>query len=213
MLEVDFLSERLQLLPERAIFWPKQRLLILADFHLGKASHFRRSGIPVPTGVIKKNLERLVELLYKTDPAQVLFLGDLFHSDYNPEWEAFGAIVTNFPQIRFELAIGNHDVLSAYQYERFGIQVFPEIRVKPFVFCHHPVSSLEPEWYPLTGHVHPGVRLNGKGKQGLTLPCFYFGKQQGHLPAFGELTGKVSVRPANGDRIFAITPSMVMECI
>lgn len=41
-------GERIDLLPERAAWWPAARTLFVADAHLGKAAVFRARGLPVP---------------------------------------------------------------------------------------------------------------------------------------------------------------------
>jgi metallophosphoesterase superfamily enzyme len=46
----------LLLLPEKAVFWPAQGMLIIADIHFGKAASFRAQGIPVPRGTTTENL-------------------------------------------------------------------------------------------------------------------------------------------------------------
>ena len=43
--------------------------------------------------------------------------------------------------------------------------------------------------YVLAGHLHPGVRLHGPGRQSVRLPCFAFGRNAALLPAFSEFTG------------------------
>ena len=48
MLEIDCAGERLVLLPEKAVFWPSEKTLIVADLHLGKTAAFRAAGIGVP---------------------------------------------------------------------------------------------------------------------------------------------------------------------
>ncbi len=58
-----------------------------------------------------------------------------------------------------------------------------------------------------SGHVHPGVRLQGKGKQSLSLPCFHFTEKQCIMPAFGEFTGKFIIKPNGKDRVYVIAKS------
>jgi metallophosphoesterase superfamily enzyme len=58
--------------------------------------------------------------------------------------------------------------------------------------------------------VHPAVKLRGNGGQKLTLPCFYFGKIQGLLPAFGTFTGKSIIRTEEESRVFVVTPESVI---
>ena len=65
---IQIRKEKLQLMPEKAMFWPTRKTLIIADVHLGKAMHFRRAGIPVPGGVEQLNLQRLEDLILSTRP-------------------------------------------------------------------------------------------------------------------------------------------------
>jgi metallophosphoesterase superfamily enzyme len=71
---------------------------------------------------------------------------------------------------------------------RLGIEVVDE----PFALdglrlCHHPrpVSGA----YVLGGHLHPCVKLLGRARDRMRLPCFWFGPTVGVLPAFGAFTG------------------------
>ncbi|MCS6939106.1 MAG: DEAD/DEAH box helicase, partial [Roseiflexus sp.] len=64
--------------------------------------------------------------------------------------------------------------------------------------------------YTLAGHLHPAVRLNGVGRQRVTLPCFWFGAQVGVLPAFGGFTGAALITPEPGDQVFVIADGEVV---
>lgn len=78
-----------------------------------------------------------------------------------------------------------------------------------FIFSHIPLE--EPgEGFNLAGHIHPGVRLRGMGRQQVTLPCFYFGEGQGLLPAFGAFTGLGLIHPKNTDAVYVITENEVI---
>jgi DNA ligase-associated metallophosphoesterase len=209
-MEVEVFGEMLELLPQKAVFWPKEKILLVADLHLGKVNHFRKSGFPVPTKANDRNIELLVDLLWRTKPDRIVFLGDLFHSHYNPEWEVFGELVKNFATVSFELVQGNHDIMSELQYQRKGISVVDRLSISSFLFTHHPLDEIETNTYNLAGHIHPGVRLTGKAKQQMTLPCFYFGKNQGLLPAFGMFTGLACVEPKKEDKIFVIAEDKII---
>jgi uncharacterized protein len=211
-MQVEIFGEVLQLFPEKAIFWPKEQILLVADLHLGKINHFRKSGIAVPSKANDKNIEALVELLWRVKPLRVICLGDLFHSHYNPEWEVFGELIKHFSNISFELVMGNHDIMSEMQYVRKGIKVFDTLQIGNFLLTHHPLEVIPPDVYNLYGHIHPGVLLQGKGKQSVTLPCFYFGQRQGVLPAFGMFTGLARIQPRKEEKIFVIAENKVI-CI
>jgi len=208
---IDLCGEQLELLPQKAIYWKREQALLMADLHLGKINHFRKSGIPVPSKANEKNLELIIELIQSTNPARVIFLGDLFHSHYNQEWEVFGELVKHFQSISFELVLGNHDILSEGQYVRKGITLYEELRMPPFIFTHHPLETEDQDFYNLAGHIHPGATLHGKARQSVTLPCFYFGKQQGILPAFGMFTGLARIRPKKEDGVYVIVENAIVK--
>lgn len=204
-------NEVLTLLPQRMLFWEAQSMLIIADLHLGKVNHFRKAGIAVPVKANEKNLEELVSSIQQTSPRRVVFLGDLFHSHYNEEWEALGQLIKHFASISFELVVGNHDVLSDYQYQKHGILLRDALWIHPFLLTHHPLENYVGDLYNLAGHIHPGARLVGKGRQSMTLPCFYFGKHQGLLPAFGAFTGLARIAPKKEDQVFVIVENKIVS--
>jgi DNA ligase-associated metallophosphoesterase len=209
-MEVEIVNELMELLPQKVMFWKRQRVLLLADLHLGKASHFRKSGIAVPSKANDRNVELLVEVVNLTNPQRIICLGDLFHSHYNSEWEVFGEVVKHFSSVSFELVMGNHDIMSERQYSRKGIRVYDQLLEEPFLFTHHPLEEIQVNRYNIAGHVHPGIHLMGKGKQSITLPCFYFGMHQGFLPAFGMFTGLAMVAPKKEDKVFVVAENKVM---
>lgn len=210
LMRVEIFDEQLDLFPQKAVFWPKKGILFLADLHIGKINHFRRSGIPVPSKANDKNLEVIVDLVNKSQADRVICLGDLFHSHYNPEWEVFGELVKHFSKTSFELVLGNHDIMSDQQYKRKGIKVHERLCIEPFIFTHHPLTDIDPSLYNLSGHIHPGVNMTGKARQSVTLPCFYFGAQAGLLPAFGTFTGLARIYPKKDDRVFVIVNDKII---
>lgn len=211
---IDCCGQTLHLHPLRGVYWEEARTLLLADLHLGKAAHFRRAGIAVPAAVSTTDFERLHQLLATFRPARVLLLGDLFHSRYNQVWEQFVNFTTTHAAVSFELVPGNHDILSRQQYEQARLELHPpELLEGPFRFSHHPWLAAEAPatpGYNLAGHVHPCVRLRGSGGQQLRLPCFYFGRHGGILPAFGAFTGCADVEVRAGDRVYVLTEDSVL---
>ncbi len=210
MVEVEIFGELLELYPQKAALWRKKSMLFLADLHLGKINHFRKSGIAVPAKANDRNIEGIIDLVILTKPERTIFLGDLFHSHYNPEWETFGELIKHFRQTSFELVRGNHDIMSAQQYSRKGIVVHESLCMEPFILTHHPLEEADPFLYNLSGHLHPGITVRGKGRQSLTLPCFYFGGQAGLLPAFGAFTGLARIHPKKEDKVFAIVEEKIV---
>ena len=205
-------NQTLHLHPQRGIFWEEKKILFLADLHLGKAAHFRRRGIAAPSTLSLENFSNLEKLLDAFQPERVLFLGDLFHSSLNNVWEKFAQFLADYPEISFELVKGNHDILPQAVYENSVMKIhLPPMIIEPFIFSHYPLEPEELEYYNFYGHLHPGVLLEGLGRQMMKLPCFFFGKKQAVLPAFGAFTGLAMMRPKKGDKVFVIAENEVIE--
>ncbi len=200
--------------PLKAAFWEEESCVILADLHLGKAAHFRKAGIAVPSMVADANWDRLLSLLVDFKPDRVLLLGDLFHSNHNKICDEFTDLVRQFHTIIFELVIGNHDILPLNFYTDNNLIIHdPALQQNPFIFTHYPMEKQDiPEgYYNIAGHVHPSVRLRGNGRQRLRFSCFYFGKQQSIFPAFGLFTGTANILPEKGDEVFVIVEDAVVK--
>ncbi|MEX0966798.1 MAG: ligase-associated DNA damage response endonuclease PdeM [Bacteroidia bacterium] len=205
-------NQTLRLLPEKALYWQEQKLLLLADVHLGKAGHFRKAGIPVSSDIHWADLYRLTLLMKRWKPERVIFLGDLFHSDKNQEWEIFREWLLEWPQTEFILVKGNHEFLPDADYSAAHLQIVSQLEMQPFLFVHQPPPEAdEAGRYALSGHIHPGVKLWGAGRQSLRLPCFYFHRHYAILPAFGHFTGLALVKPIEAQAIFAIADEEVID--
>ena len=209
MLTHTVCGEKLTLLPEKAVWWDAQKMLVIADLHLGKSMHFRKAGIPMPLISQHKDFTALEKLLQTNGLEQVVFLGDLFHSAYNSDWEILGEIVNRHRHLRWILVQGNHDILQESHYRRFGFEVFDCIRCGPFILSHE--EQQNPDGYNIFGHIHPGVKLEGKGRQSLRLPCFFFTENWAVLPSFGKLTGLYSLYPKKTDCVFVVANGKVMR--
>lgn len=209
-MEVVIFGQVFRLYPQKAVFWKSQSTLLVSDLHLGKINHFRRAGIPVPPKANDHNLEQLIDLIQHCHPARIVCLGDLFHSHYNAEWEVFGEVVKHFSSIRFDLVMGNHDIMGRYQYQRKHIGLHDTLCMENFLLTHHPLEAIPEGRYNIAGHIHPGVRLKGRGRQSMTLPCFYFSPRQAFLPAFGKFTGLAKIAPKKEDRVFIVAENKVI---
>lgn len=187
--------------PWGTAYWEVEKMLLISDLHLGKVMHFRKFGAAVPRTALLENFRRLEKLESTFQPQTICFLGDLFHSHKNQEWHIFRNW-SKASRAQLVLVEGNHDILSPLLYEELGMQLHTEWEIGPFSLTHHP-TDLE-DRFNIAGHIHPAVRLGGKGRQRLRLPCFYVRPQQLILPAFGTFTGMHAVSPAPGDRCFAL---------
>lgn len=208
MIKHKFLKQTLCLLPEKALFWEEKKLLIIADLHLGKAGHFRKSGIPVSDLIHSKDVLNLEKLIQKYNPREVIFLGDLFHSDHNQGWEIFKRWLKSKAPLPFKLVLGNHDVLDVHNYSITNMEVVEELNIPPFSFTHIPEEA---ELYNIAGHIHPAVRLKGKARQSIRVPCYFFGQQNAILPAFGNFTGTAKINIQKTDLVFVVAENKVIK--
>ncbi|MBX7108063.1 MAG: ligase-associated DNA damage response endonuclease PdeM [Chitinophagales bacterium] len=207
-------GEELLLLPEKAVFWKRRRCLLVADLHLGKSGHFRKAGIPVSSLVHHDDLNRLSAMIKQCNAATVYLLGDLFHSFHNQEWQHFLEWRQQHDTVEIHLVKGNHDLLHDHFITDGNIILHQEsLLVPPFLLTHQPVDTAGNEHYQLHGHLHPAVRLNGKGLQSARFPCFCFGKAAGVLPAFGGFTGHSIVQPSAQDAVFIIYDNRVKQVL
>lgn len=204
----------LRLLPERAIYWPEGRTLFVADVHLGKGAAFRSMGIPIPEGSTEDTLNRLSRLLDSTEALRLDILGDLWHAKAGrtaETTERFGAWRERHRDLEVTLIEGNHDLRSGKLDPGWNVREVAEpFERGPFALCHFPETSVE-RGFRLAGHLHPGVLLEGKGRQSLRLPCFYFSGDGAILPAFGSFTGLALVEPGPGDHVFVLAGDSVVR--
>jgi DNA ligase-associated metallophosphoesterase len=201
----------LRLLREKALIWDEKKLLILADLHLGKVTHFRKEGIPLPKEVEKDNYDRFSYLLLNNDLERVIILGDLFHSEYNTEWQQFMDFLRTFSHISFDLVLGNHDILSTDQYTADNLIIHETLTIPPFFMTHEPQK--QENLVNMCGHIHPSIIMKGKGLQRLRLPCFYLNHDGLILPAFGAFTGTHSISPSEEDNIFVISKEAIIKVL
>lgn len=190
-----------------ALFWNPQNSLLIADVHLGKVTHFRKNGFAIPNQALHQNFLKLKKVVEFFNPAQIIFLGDLFHSTQNSEWNLFVDWCKNC-QSELVLIVGNHDIISAHNYETLGIKVVDFLNIDKFSLTHHPTDI--DGFFNFSGHIHPGIVLRGLGRSQLKLPCFYKRNKQMILPAFGAFTGLGLIIPQNDDVIYAITSEEII---
>jgi DNA ligase-associated metallophosphoesterase len=225
-------SESFYILSSGAVFWPRLKALILSDLHLGKSGHFRKHGIPIPGLINRADLLLLEESLEFTSAERCFILGDALHSNANSElWEIVEWRKKN--QIPMYLIPGNHDILDKDWYQKMKIMVLPKhVCIQEVGFIHDLQTINEPlfefdveseslqfvneahfELPYFSGHLHPKVLLQGKGRQKLSVPCLWIQDKHVILPAFGSFKGGEQIFPKQGDRLFAISQNSVHPII
>jgi len=198
---------------ERCMYWEDEKLLIVADIHFGKSGHFRSEGIGIPHAVFKEDLQRLFAQIQFYKPSALVIVGDFFHSHINNEALLFEKWRKDIPQLPIHLITGNHDILPKSWYNNNEITVHPEtLSIQNICFVHEfeKDKHKQEDLYYFSGHIHPGVYIDGLARQSLRFPCFYFAEQYAVLPAFGKFTGTHLIKPKKKDKVFAIVNKQII---
>jgi uncharacterized protein len=220
-LTITLAGEAVVLHPERALGLPRLQTLVIADVHWGKATSLRALGVPVPPGGTSADLARLDALLRLTGATQLVVLGDLAHSHHGWQPRALEPVLawrSRWPALDITLIRGNHDDHAGDPPASLGIRAVDAPHpLGPFACAHEPPGPARAEGpsnathtalhgaLTLCGHLHPNVRLAGRGRDSVRLPCFVLREHALVLPAFSRFTGGGAWDPAPGDRAFAIT--------
>jgi hypothetical protein len=175
-------------LPSGALWWAAERMLIVADLHLGRSERYaRRGGALLPPYETRDTLGRLDADIQITCAATVVCLGDSFD-----DTAAAGALdegdflwLTRLMAGRRWLWVeGNHDPGPL----ALGGTHLAQHRAGPLTFRH----IAEPgEVGEVSGHYHPKATLAASGQR-LTRPCFLIDAVRAMLPAYGTYTGGMS---------------------
>lgn len=206
--EIEILNNSFELHPSGAIYWKDTQQLFIADLHIGKVSHFRKSGLAVPQEAVATNFRKLDEVVNFFQPESIYFLGDLFHSYKNNEWN-FLEIWLNTQLASCHLIIGNHDIHDIKNFPEVNFLVHEKLESTQFIFTHEPQES--PIKFNFCGHVHPGIVLRGAGLQREKTPCFAQYNNQLILPPFGEFTGLHSINLQECRHVYVTFGSKVAQ--
>lgn len=206
-------GETAWLLPQKALYWPREKMLVIADIHFGKAAAFRAQGVPVPRGTTTENLQALDALMLLHETEQIVFLGDFLHARASHASATVAAMLAwrlRHPALRLILVRGNHDLRAGDPSATLGIEMVDEpYMVAPFAFCHHP--DIAADGYVLAGHVHPVFVLSSR-HDSLRLPCFLAGPARMILPSFGAFTGGHPVSAGAGEHVY-VSSGEAVHCV
>ncbi|MFT3859025.1 MAG: ligase-associated DNA damage response endonuclease PdeM [Aquabacterium sp.] len=194
----------LWLMPERAVYWPQQGVLFVADVHVGKAAVFRARGLPVPQGTTTATLQRLSHAVTRTRARTLVVLGDFLHARESlapATLAALRAWRSAHAELTCIIVQGNHDRHAGAPPPDLRMAVHPGAwRAGALVGVHDanevdeadeaaPFSAADATpMLQLAGHVHPVVTLRDRLDH-LRLPCFVLQDRTLTLPAFGDFTG------------------------
>jgi len=192
----------------RALYWPQERALLVADLHLEKASWYAAGGQMLPPYDSRETLERLGAVAAAADARRIFCLGDNFHDDAGPtRLEAGAAALLGALAQGRELVwiAGNHDAQMAG-----GLPgtCAPLLEVAGLALVHEARPFAQgPE---ISGHFHPALTLEARGRR-LRRPCCVASENRLILPAFGALTGTMAA--ADPAIVAALQPARAIDAL
>ena len=173
-----------------ALYWPGERMLIVADLHLEKASAYATRGTMLPPYDTRETLERLAVAIERYEPSVVVALGDSLHDGGAADRIAqrdLAALSILQEDRRWIWVTGNHDPEIGRQ---LGGEAVDALAVGGIRLVHLPTGGRAT--HEIAGHLHPAARLSLYGHT-LRRPCFIGNRLRLVLPAFGTFTGGLNV--------------------
>ena len=187
---ISFAGETLVPLPCGALHWVARQALLVADLHFEKASWYGTHGQFLPPYDSHDTLACLIDAVESTGATRLWCLGDSFHDAGGPArlpGNVRAALKALTRGLDWVWITGNHDDRAAGV---LGGRVMAEAHIGPLVLRHEAVAGdPTPE---ISGHYHPKLHVRLHGRQ-VTRRCFAVGPTKLLMPAYGALTGGLSV--------------------
>jgi len=155
-MKIKFLTEPALLLDNK--------ILIIADLHIGLEYEIYKSGITIPSQV-EKIQKRIDKLIKSTKVKHLVILGDVKHQVPSISWQEYREIPRFFEHFKIKVTVvkGNHDG-NIERLTPADIDVYePQgLKIGDFLLAHGQAwpdkKDLDAE-YLIMGHVHPAVEF------------------------------------------------------
>lgn len=210
---LEFAGEEMVLTNSHALYWPKERTLLVADLHLEKGSWYAQTGQMLPPYDSRETLERLADTIRATAARRVITLGDNFHDDAGTsrlEPYAAGMLEGLIRAHEWIWVTGNHD---EDMHRTFGADSFKEIEISGVILRHEArPGETRPE---LSGHFHPKMRVRVRNRH-IARPCAVVSRSATSgdrmiAPAFGAFTGGMDA--GSSEILEALSPARKIDAI
>jgi len=185
----------------RAAWFPNERVLAVADLHLGYAWAHRLSGQLMPIPPTNDTLHRLAELQNDYDPREIVVLGDIVHRAVALtvlEEEIRELFNTLSPRLQLTFLAGNHDrdLQKLLKKWRLPIELADAREVGTNVLVHGDKAVAEQHRGKriFMGHEHPAISIGDGVTTSQKCPCILLSKEVVVLPAFSRWPAGTNIR-------------------
>ena len=171
---------------DKAIWLDKEKILIIADLHIGYEEALNKQGILVPRHQFKETKQQIIELFRKVRPKSIIINGDLKHEFgeiSKQEWyetlNILDLLLKNSEKVI--LVKGNHDTIlePIANKNRIEIVEYFYIPKQKIIIIHGDKILTDYKLYEakviIIGHEHPSISLR-EGFKVEQYKCFLVGK-------------------------------------
>ncbi len=168
---------QIKFLTEPAILLEPDKILVIADLHIGIEHDIFKSGITIPSQ-IEKIQSRIEKLIKETKAKHLILLGDIKHQVPGVSWQEqreIPELLENLSKkVKISIVKGNHD--GDIEKIVHGIDIYDPsgFKIKDFGFVHGqawPDISLLDCKTIITAHIHPAIEFWSSGFRAIE-PCW-----------------------------------------
>ncbi len=175
----------------RAVYFQKEKILAIADLHLGYAWSHRAQGQLMPISAKDDALSRLAQLLDDYQPKRLVLLGDIVHralptAALTEELQSLFALTDTRTELI--LLAGNHDRQLQRLLKTLNRKdlLHSEWLAGENSFLHGDRPATQPATRYIIGHEHPAISLGDGVATSRKFPCFLISETVVTLPSFSN---------------------------
>lgn len=184
-----------------ALYLEKEKILIIADPHIGLEEALNKQGILIPHFQYQEMQKRLKKILDKRKIEKIIINGDLKHefgTISDQEWRNTLRILDLCLKYAPVIIIkGNHDNIAGPIAKKRDVQILNFYKTENATITHgDKIIKIETEFI-IIGHEHPAITISD-GIRTEKYKCFLKGKWKKHqlivLPSFNLITEGTNIK-------------------
>ncbi|MBW2991317.1 metallophosphoesterase [Candidatus Woesearchaeota archaeon] len=182
------------------LYLVKQRILVLADSHIGYEEALNKQGILIPRLQFKEIMSNLEQVFKQVKPKLIIMLGDIKHefgTISKQEWrDTLNLLDYLLEKAKVVLIKGNHDNILGPLAKKKNLEIKDYFAVDNVFLCHgHKLmddnSELKKAETIIIGHEHPAITIRDDVRVE-KYKCYLLGKYKKKnlivMPSFNFVT-------------------------